>query len=185
MGHSEQRTLYRVAAFAAIGAVGLALLQVMIEVVGAGLAQIPVPTTVEGWFSLVHSNPVLAAAELTCLQIPLFALLVPVYLGISRALREAEATTLVATVFALVGIGVYLASNTALGIVSLGHQYEVAVSEAERNALRAAGQALLATYEGVGLDAGSGLVAVATLLLSWTMLRRGPFGRSTAGTDRT
>ena len=88
------------------------------------------PSTVEGWFALLQDNRLLGLTELTGLQIPMFALLVPVFLAVHVALRPANpALSLVGAAFGLMGIGVYLASNTALSMLTLSEQRAAAASE--------------------------------------------------------
>jgi hypothetical protein len=179
-GHGDVG-LYRLGAASGLAAVGFAVLQIAIEVVGWGIAGTPVPDTVEGWFALLQSNRLLGLTELTGFQIPMFALLIPFFLALHAALKTTRpALTLVATAVALIGIGVYLASNTALSMLSLSDQWAAATTDAQRTILVAAGQAMLAIYEGPGLNAGVLLVMLATLALSWNMLRGRPFGRPTA-----
>lgn len=174
--------LYRLGAASGLAAVAFALAQIAIEVVGWGVAGTPVPGTVEAWFALLQTNRLLGLTELTGLQIPLFVLLVPLFLALHAALKVTRpAPTLLATAFGLVGIGIYLASNTALAMLSLSDQWAAATTDAQRSTLVAAGQAMLALYEGPGLDAGVLLVMLATLILSWIMLKSGAFGRPTAG----
>ena len=180
--HSERRTLYRIGGAAAFAAVGIALVQVAVEAIGVGILGTPVPRDVEGWYALARDHRILAVAELTTLQVLVIGLLVPVVLAVQAALRRASAAWVtVATVVGLVGIGVSLASNTSLSILSLADQYATATNEAQRSALVGAGQAVLAVYEGPGLHAGSGLLMVAVAMLSVIMLRSDVFSRATAG----
>ena len=178
---ASARVLYQLGAVSGLVAVAFAICQIIIEVIGVGFAGTPVPTTVAGWFGLLQSDRLLGLTELTGLQIPMFALLVPFFLALHTTLKSTNSTlSLVATVFSLLGIGVYLASNTALSMLSLSDQWAAATSDMERAALLAAGQAMLAQYDGPGLDAGVFLVMVATVGLSWLMRRSPPFGRLTA-----
>jgi len=174
-------SLDRIGAISGLIAVGFAVAQIVIEVIGWGIAGSPVPSTVEGWFGLLQNNRLLGLTELTGLQIPMFALLVPLFLALGARLTPTDrAASLVATVVALLGIGVYLASNTAFSMLSLSDHWAVASSETERTTLLAAGWAMLALYDGPGLDAGVFLVMVATLAISWQMLRNPSFGRTVA-----
>jgi hypothetical protein len=171
-------SMYRLGAASGLAAVGFAIGQVAIEIVGVGVVGTPVPSSVEGWFGLVQSNRLLGFTELTGLQIPMFALLVPLFLAVYMAQRSTHLSlALAGTAFALLGIGVYLASNTAFSMLSLSDQWVLAASDAERSMYLAAGQAMLAIYDGPGLDAGVLLVMVATLGLSWSMLGSPTFGR--------
>lgn len=174
-------SLYRVGGLAALAAVAVALVQVGVEVVGVGLLGIPVPADVAGWFELATERRWLAIAELTTLQILVFVLLVPVLLALAVALYRSRPTAvLIATVAGLVGIAVYLASNTSLSLISLADQYAAAGTDSQRSSLLAAGRALFAAYEGTGLHAGSGLMMLAVAALSVAMLRGRLFGRATA-----
>ena len=178
---ADSRSLLRLGAACGLAAVALAVTQVVIEIVGWGIAGIPVPASVVAWFRLLQSNRLLGLTELTGLQIPMFALLVPLFLAVQAAVRPTNpALGLVATAFGLVGIAVYLASNTAFSMASLSDQWASAAGDVERERLLAAGQAMLAQYEGPGLDAGVFLVMVATLGFSWLMLRGPIFGQVTA-----
>ena len=172
--------LYRVGGAAAFLAAVLALAQITIEVIGVGVMGVPVPTSVDGWFALLRSYPLLGLTELTMFQIPVFVLLVPVLLAVSAANRPNRGLTLVALALALVGIAVYLASNTVFSMLSLSGQYAAATTDAQKTSLLAAGQAMLAIYEGVGVDVGLVLVLVAVLMISVLMLRSSVFGRMTA-----
>lgn len=175
----DRPRIYSVGAAAAGLAVALGLVQSAIEAYGVAVAKIAVPWTVEEWFALIQRNRILAFTELTGLQIPMFALLVPVFLAVHRALRSAlPPWPTVGAAFALIGIAVYLASNTAFAMVSLGDRYAAAVSDADRSHLLGAGEAMFAMYQGVGLGAGVALVLMAALILSAVMLRERTFGRA-------
>ena len=86
----------------------------------------------------------------------------------------------VATALALVGIAIYLSSNTALAMSLLSDRYAAATTDAERTMFVAAGEALFATYQGMGIDVGLLLVCLSVLISSWVMLRSNVFSRMTA-----
>jgi hypothetical protein len=175
------RSLYRLGAAGGLAAVAIAIVQVAIEVVGVAFAGIPVPTTVEGWFGLLQREPLLGLTELTGLQVPMFAFLVPMFLALHTALRRTDAAlSLIATAFALLGTGVYLASNTAFSMLSLSAKWAALPEGPERAGLVAAGEAMLAEYEGPGLDAGVVLVMAGTFGFSWLMRRTPLFGPAPA-----
>jgi hypothetical protein len=84
---------------------------------------------------------------------------------------------------ALLGVGIFLATNNPFSMLSLSNQYAVATTAAQRSALLAAGQAVLAqtNQRAVGgFNVGLFLISVAGLIVSWAMLRSSLFGRSTA-----
>jgi len=109
---------------------------------------------------------------------------VPVFLALYGALRQAgEGRMAIAMMLVLLGVGIFLATNNPFTMLSLSRQYAAATTEAQKSALLAAGQAVLANTNQRavgGFNMGLFLVSVAGLLVSWVMLRSRPFGRSTA-----
>ena len=146
------------------------------------------PVSVGDWFALLQSNRLLGLVYLNVLDIVNYVLVGLMFLALWAALRRARSQMVVATTLALVGIAVYLASNTALSMLALSEQYAAATAEAQRTQLVAAGQALLAIHRfaGPGAHPGAGgyvslfLVALAGLLTSLVMLRSRLFNRATA-----
>jgi hypothetical protein len=94
----------------------------------------------------------------------------------------------IAMTFGFVGIAVYFASNMALSMLSLSDQYAAATTDAQRTALVAAGQAMLAInrFSSPGAHPGAGgyvsllLIACAGMITSIVMLRSAVFNRATA-----
>jgi hypothetical protein len=94
----------------------------------------------------------------------------------------------IAATLGLVGIAVYLASNTAFSMLSLSDQYADATTDAQRTMLLAAGRALLALnrFSSPGAHPGAGgymsllLIAAAGMITSVVMLRSAVFNRATA-----
>jgi len=178
---SSLKSLYRVGGASAMIAAVFALLQIIIEIIGVGFLHIEVPTTVIGWFLLLQSHTLLGLTELTMFQIPAFILCVPVFLALYVALKRSNGSyVIVATAFAFLGIAVYIASNTVFSMLSLSGQYAAATTDVQRSILLAAGQAMLAYYQGVGVDVGLFLFMFAILMISGVMLRSNIFDRATA-----
>ena len=65
-------------------------------------------------------------------------------------------------------------------MLSLSSQYAAATTEAQRSLFVAAGQAMLAIYQGTAFDMSYVLLAVAPLIISVVMLRSKSFGKVTA-----
>jgi hypothetical protein len=110
-----------------------------------------------------------------------------IFLALYGALRRVNRSAMViATACALVGIGVYLASNQAFAMLSLSKRYAAATTAAQRSMLLAAGEALLAiehpsvVYQGTGVHTSFFLVVTAGLIISLVMLRSSIFGKTTA-----
>jgi hypothetical protein len=80
----------------------------------------------------------------------------------------------------LLGIAAYFASTTAFSMLSLSDQYAAATTEAERSIYLAAGQAMLAIWQGTAFDVGYVLEGVALLIIAAVMLRSTLFSKKTA-----
>ncbi len=169
IGNPDSRLaiLCKLGGISAILAASLAVLQVTIEVIGVGFLQIPVPQDVVGWLTLLQKNRLLGLTELTMLQIPAFALSIPLFLALHGILRQRKSAMIdMASAFAFIGITIYLSSNTAFSMLHISTQYAAATSELQRSMIVSAGQAILAIYEGIGIDVGLFLFMIAVLVVS-------------------
>ncbi len=113
------------------------------------------------------------------------ALLLPTVLALFGALRAAhEPWAALALILSVVGSAVYLAGNTGLPMFALSRQYAEATTEAQRAAIVAAAQAMLALGEShtPGTFVAFLLLQSGALLNSGLMLRSGRFARATAVT---
>ena len=156
---------------------------------GFGIFDVPAvqPGTAAGWFSLLQDDALVGLLLFDVVDLVNYALLGLVFLAIYAALHRANRGAMViATASGLVGVGVYLASNHALAMLSLGERYAAATTTAQRATFVAAGEALLAIYNpgsihrGTGFYIGYGLVVLAGLIISVAMLRSRVFNRATA-----
>ncbi len=146
-----------------------------------------IPQSVAGWFALLQNNPLIGLAFLALFDVANYALVGLMFLALCAALWPGhKAVAAIALSCGMVGIAVSFATNIALTMLSLSQQYAAATSEAQRAALRAAGQAVLAFHDPLALYPSTGvylsllLVAVAGLLFSVAMHRGQMFGRATA-----
>lgn len=167
--------LYLVSGVAALVYVVLVLLPVAL------LFAAPLPPT-EGRALLeyVAAHRVVYLTELICfvgLAVPALV----VFAGLTVALKGLDRTTAaIGGLFGIVSETIALAMGSSPqslhgGLVVLSNSYLTADSEAERAALSAAADALIAATNAVSW--GGVLTAVAILLLSWVM-RRGVFSRA-------
>lgn len=167
--------LYQVAAVAALLSVAFIVLAVVVAIVW------PIPTTVEAWFARYHQN---ALAGLLDLDLPLVAsyvVLIPLYLALYVALRRGrESLMALALIFDLTGAALMLAVNPAFAMLSLSNQYAGATTDAQRAVALAAGQSLLANWQGTGFVVAYFLGAVASLIIGAVMLRSDVFSKVTA-----
>lgn len=170
------RSLYRAGGAAAFIAVALVLIE-MIVFIASG----PLPTTVSGWFNLLQGNRLLGLVDLYLLEIIAWALFVPMFLALYKALRAANESYLaIAIALAIIGIADYIATNAAFNMLYLSDQYAAATTEAQRSLLLSAGQAMLAMSPAAGYNMGLLLVSAAGLIISVMMLRGNIFSKVTA-----
>jgi hypothetical protein len=141
------------------------------------------PTTTPEWFALLQSNPLIGLTWLNVFDLVNYALVGVMFLALFVALRCVNRSGMgLAASLGLIGIIIYFASNQALPLLSLGHQYAAATTEAQRAMLLADGQALLAInqFSSPGRYLSLLLIGVAGLLTSVIMLRSKIFNRATA-----
>lgn len=170
--------LCRIGGAAALVAVVLTLGDVIV------LAAFPPPESMTGWFGLFQVNPIVGLLDFWGLEVPMYAMYALVFLALFVALRKADESRMAIVIaLALLGAGVFLATNNPVSMLSLSNQYAAAATDPERVAILAAGQALL-TNTGQramgGFNTGLFLVSIAGLLVSVVMLRSDSFSRATA-----
>ncbi|HUY77035.1 MAG TPA: hypothetical protein VMV29_09715 [Ktedonobacterales bacterium] len=169
------RPLYRVAGAAALMSIVFTFLAVVVFIAN------PPPTTVSAWFALFQRNGLLGLINLDLLMLVVYVLMGVIYFALYGALRhDHEPIMALATICGLASITTYITSNTGFNMLSLSGQYAVARTEEQRAAIRAAGQAMLAIWQGTAYDVSYVLGGVATLLIAGVMLRSHVFSRVTA-----
>ncbi len=179
---SSWKLLYRVGAAGALIAAGLEIAAALISVISSSSSG-PPPSTVIDYFMLLQHNRFLGLVDLGLFDIAALTFLVPMFLAVYIALRRASASLMaIATTLSLVGIAVYLATETAFSMLSLSNQYAAATTDAQRALFEAAGQAMLAEQVGTGTGSYMGffLLSVAGLLIATVMLRSDLFSKVTA-----
>jgi len=172
---SAWRPLYRAAGVVALLSIALTFV--------AGIVYLanPSPTTITAWFALFQRNGLLGLMNLDLFMLIIYVLMGVIYVALYGALhRGHEPVMMLATVCGLVSIVTYIASNTGFNLLVLSGQYASATTEAQRSEIRAAGQAMLAIWQGTAYDVSYVLGAVATLLVATVMLHSHVFGRVTA-----
>jgi hypothetical protein len=165
---------------------GVTALIVVVLILGEVIGHVfyPQPNTINDWFTLFQSNRIIGFLDFWGLEVPMYAMYVMVFLALYVVLRKAEPGLMaIAMTFALLGIGIFLATNNPFSMLSLSNQYAAATTDAQRSTLLAAGEAVLANtgQRGVGgFNAGLFLVSVAGLIVSSVMFQSDYFSRSTA-----
>jgi hypothetical protein len=175
---SGYKSLYKLGGAAALIVVALTLGETI------GFIFYPQPSTARDWFTLFQRNRITGLFGFWGLEVPMYAMFAPVFLALYVVLRKVNpGLVLVALTFALLGIGVFFATNNPFPMLSLSNQYAAATTDAQRSALLAAGETVLANtgQRAVGgFNLGLFLVSVAGLITSSVMLRSDSFSKSTA-----
>jgi hypothetical protein len=141
------------------------------------------PTSAVEWFDLFRSSAFMGLRNLGLLNIFFTALSIPVSFSLYAAHRRThQAFAGLFLLVALLGAAVFLATNRAFPMLALSRQYAAATTEAQRTALAAAGEAMLAV--GQSHTAGTFLAfffsTVAGIGLSAVMLRARLFSKASA-----
>jgi hypothetical protein len=142
----------------------------------------PPPATPLEWFSLFQSSAITGLFYLGLADIVIMLLWGPLSLALYASLTQSKrAWSLIATSFIFVGMAVFLATNIAFSMLSLGQQYAAAATEAEKASIVAAGQTLVVISQGTGGQyLGMPFAWFGGLILSVVMLRSRAFGKVTA-----
>jgi len=132
----------------------------------------PLPSSVIGWFTVFHDNALVGLLDMDLLLIVDYLLLIGVFSALWASLRRAnESLMSIALILQLVATATYLASTVAFEMLTLSNQYATASTEVERFIFLAAGEAMLATWQGTAFDVSYVLSALAILTVSAVMLR--------------
>lgn len=140
------------------------------------------PTSIEAWFALFQRSKLLGLFYLNALDIISVALLGVMFLALYVVLRKTHAASMIiATFFGLLGVGVFVGLRVAmLSVLQLSDRYAVAVTEAERIRLLAAGETLGALGTPTLQTVGFLFTAIAVFIISVVMLQGRDFNKTTA-----
>jgi hypothetical protein len=167
------RTLYRAAGVAALATAVLVPIQLAV------FMAYPFPETVTGWFQLLQDNPLAGLVDLDLLLVVDNVLLVVIALALYVALRPTSpSVTTMATGLWLLAVVLFIASNPSLELLALSDRFAAATSQAQRSAAVAAGEALLAGWDGTAFQVGYVLGQLAGIMIGLVMLRSALFGRA-------
>ena len=136
-----------------------------------------IPRSAADWFSLLQSNPFVGLSFLAIFDLVNYFLVAIVFLALAVRLWPVnKSLTAMALASGLVGIAVSFATNISFSMMSLSQQYAAASGGAQRAALLAAGQSLLASSGAMANFPGTGtymsylLIALAVVLLAGQLL---------------
>ena len=140
----------------------------------------PLHGTVVDWFALLHNHRLPGLVDLDLLLVADNALLIPILLALYVVLRRAhESVTAIAVALGFVGILMYVASNPAFQMAALSERYAAASTDDQRATAKAAGEAMLAMWQGTAFQIAYLLGSLAGILIGVVMLRSGVFSNAT------
>jgi hypothetical protein len=172
---SRWQWLYRLGGSAALITVIFIPLQVVIFMAW------PPPSTALGYFTLAQTNPLAVLLDLDLLllidQMLGIAILVALYIALRRT-NESVMTVVLA--LGLIAAAAYVASNTAVNMLTLGNQYNAATTDVRRAMYLAAGESMLAIYTGTAFQLSYILGALVGTTIGVVMLRSELFSKTTA-----
>jgi hypothetical protein len=169
---SRWRALYRLAGAGALISAVFIPIQALVFIVWPP----PLDGGAADWFALFRDNRLVGLLDLDLLLIADNVFLVPIFLALYVLLRrDSQSLMAVATVLGFLGIVFFIASNPAFEMLSLSQRYAAATTEAGRSTFLAAGEAMLATWEGTAFQVYYLLGSIAGIVIGAVMLRSAVF----------
>ena len=172
------KNLHKIGGTAAIIAAVLLLIEIIVFTVW------PQPDTVMGYFTLLQTNNLIGLIDFYLLEAISYILFVPMFLAIYVAIKRFnESYMIIAIIFAILGISIFLATNNPFSMLSLSNQYMAATTEAQKSMILASGQAMMINtgQRAVGgFNVGFLLISIAGIIVSAVMLKSNKFGKKTA-----
>lgn len=161
-------------AIAALGSVALILLQIVV------FALHRPPATAAEFVDLMTRNPLLGLVSLDLIYSLNNVLVALVYLALVVVLwQRARSTAAIAGLLVVLGMATYLASNPSVEMLLLAREY-AAAPLADRPALLAAGEVLVAAWRGTAFLTYYVLNGIALLLVGIALLRTRALGPAVA-----
>src|SRR2546430_2070823 len=170
------RGLYRVAAAASL----VSALFIPIQIAVFLACPPPLDGKAVDWFDLLRNRRLAGLVDLDLLLVADNVLLIPIFLALYVVLHRAHESAMgIAVVLGFVAILMYVASNPAFQMATLADGYAAATTDATRASAEAAGEAMLATWQGTAFQAAYLLGSLAGLLVGIVMLRTVAFSNGT------
>ncbi len=168
------RGLVRTGAWAALASVAMIVVQIGTYLVW------PPPDTTVGFFELLVDNPAYGLVTLDVLYIMSNLLAYLLYFALAVVLwRVSPSGVVVALALGTLGMAAYMASPRAVEMLMLAQAYQDA-GPAERIALVATGDGMLATWTGTAFDVYYVFNLATLLVLAVLIFRSRVFSRATA-----
>lgn len=173
--NSRWSLLYRIGGAAALFGAVLIPIQFFIFVLWGQ------PETAIGWFELFQDSKLGGLLAFELLFVVNAVLGIATTLALYVALRRvSESLMAIALGLGLLEAVAFIVARPALEMLYLSNQYAAATTDAQRAALLAAGEAMLAVFHGTAFHVGINLFSVYYLIVALVMLQGSTFGRVTA-----
>lgn len=167
------KNLYKTGAFAALLSLAFFPIQIAVFLIS------PPPEAVLDWFNLIHDRPFIGLIDLDLLLVVDQVLVMLIFVAVYIALRNTcRALSLIGLILGLASTILFITSNPALAMLSLSGQYFAAGDESVRALTLAAGQSIMANWQGTSFHASYIVGSIASVLLSLAMLRSRAFTRA-------
>lgn len=140
------------------------------------------PVDIEGWFALYRASWLLGLVHQDLLYIVNNVLVAVMYLAFYILLKPRhEGPMALAVLLGFLGISAYLGSNKSFEMLNLSALYYAAGSQAQQASALAAGQAMLAGWQGTAFDIYYILNGIALVMIASVMRKSTVFSGRTAG----
>lgn len=170
--HNPWSPLFKAGSLAAATVVAFIPLQTVIY------AAWPPPTTVAGWFDLFARSAFIGLLDMDLLLLVDYGLMGVVVLALYMLLRRIAPVLMTgALALQFLGTAAYFSSATAFEMLALSRQYAAATTAAEQQSLIAAGQVLLATWQGTAYNVSYVLGGLVVLAITGALQRSRLFGK--------
>jgi hypothetical protein len=168
--------LYQIAGGAAL----LSTLLIPVQIVVFLVWPPPIGGTAVDWFALFQANPVVGLIDLDLILVADVLLLIPITLALYSCLHSYnESLMLLATAFGFVSIAMYIATNPSVEMFLLSRRYASSATGAEQSVLLAAGETLLAGWQGTAFHIAYLVGSLAGIGFGAIMLHSAVFGKLT------
>jgi hypothetical protein len=169
---SRWKTLYQVGGTAALLSTLFLPIQILVFIIWPP----PFEGTAIDWFALFQDNRLVGLLDMDLLLVADNLLLVPIFLALYVLLRgDGESLTVIAIALGFLGIVFFIASNPAFEMLSLSDQHAAATTDAQRAIFVAAGEAMVAAWQGSTFQVAYLLGSVAGIGVGVLMLRSAVF----------
>jgi hypothetical protein len=172
---SRWNWLYKIGGAAALSGVAIYLIHLIVFIVWGQ------PETAIGWFTLFESSKLGGLLAFELLLIVSSTLAIATTLALYVALRGVNDSLMaIALVIGLVEAVAFIVARPAFEMLYLSEGYAAATTDVQRAMFLAAGEAMLATFNGTAFHLSINLFSIYFLIVPIVMLLSHIFGRVTA-----